>query len=240
MSRTKLRGQATAMLVLFSLIFSFFAPVAEAGVVDSINRGINKVGAGIRKGVNWLNNTVDKGRGLIIGTAAVGSGIMMGLGGAIIGGLCFGPVGLIAGAVGGYFLGKFLTKTILHSSLPMIVGGVIGGALTATMGLPAILCGVFIGAVAGRFLAKGTIGNDRVFSVAPSGTPATAGGPMADTTVLMRESTAMSGDAQAQQEYQHAYKMYVEAVQQGDEAATKKWLKAYQEAAQKVKSTQAR
>ena len=241
MNTTYMRRNSVAVLLMISIIFSLIAPTVGAKILDSINRGLNKMGSAIRKGVNWMNNAVDKGRGFVIGTAAVGSGLMMGLGGAIIGGLCFGPVGLIAGAVGGYFLGKFLTKSILKSNLPMIVGGVIGGALTATMGLPAILCGVFIGAVAGRFLAKGKIGNDRVFNVSSSGTPATAGAPSANSEVLLREdTTAMSTNMNAQQEYQHAYKMYVEATQKGDSKAAQQWLKAYQEAAKKVKATQAR
>lgn len=243
--------RGTALLLIVALLVSVGVTTVEAGVVDSINRGLDKVGTGIRKGVNWMNGVVDSGRGLVIGTVSIGGGLLGALGGAIVGGLTLGPVGFFGGAVAGYFLGKGLTSVLMRSSLPMIAGAVIGGVLVSSMGLPAIMCGAFIGGAAGHFLAKGRIGNDRVFSVAPDNQDrlATQYIQQAQTAdeeqlpdvqqgeVMLRQaSTVVTTDAQAHEAYRRAYQNYTQATQKGDVAEAQKWLAIYQEAARALKS----
>ncbi|RCK80916.1 MAG: hypothetical protein OZSIB_2804 [Candidatus Ozemobacter sibiricus] len=108
---------------------------------------VPKVQAGILQTAGSLLKTV------VINGGALAAGYMGGVLGIALGG---GPIGMVAGAVGGFIIGKkVLTWTTASVANAATVGGAIaGGLLCAGMGFPLLAAGVVGGALVARFGAQ--------------------------------------------------------------------------------------
>ncbi|RCK80946.1 MAG: hypothetical protein OZSIB_2323 [Candidatus Ozemobacter sibiricus] len=236
------------VLVLCQFGIWMTAP-AEAGVAEAIQRGINQIGQFGRAVVNALNNTLNGGRQIVINSAATLVGIVFGLGGAVVGGLAAGPLGFIGGAIGGYYLGKLMTKLFFMTPLPTAMGGIIGALLCASMGLPGIVLGALAGAAIGHLLSHGTIGNQPVFSLAAQDAKASAfishlqaQQATERPTVTVRSapvplppSGQLAPNQGLHERYRQAYRKYAEALEKGDQAEARHWLAIYQETAKALR-----
>lgn len=160
------------------------------------------------------------------------------------------PLGMIAGAIGGWIIGGVITDYATGSltNLAMLGGGV-AGAMALGPGVVGTVGGFLLGALVGRIgmgvlrsadkkitggllLQKGSAGAGQ--SLAPSGVTVTSGVTGAVTVNAQTPTTtAVSADQQAkevQAKYQTAYQNYINATQGGDAKNINAAHKAYQEA----------
>lgn len=89
---------------------------------------------------------------VFVNGGALVAGYMGGVLGIALGG---GPVGMVAGGVAGFWLGKKALNWVTSSfaNVAMVAGAVGGGLLVAGMGFPMLAVGVLGGAVLGRGIA---------------------------------------------------------------------------------------
>ncbi len=230
------RGGCSILAVAFILsLFVLAVQPVQAGVIDSVK------------------SAVDSARKWVINLGAIPAGIVMGLTGAAVLGIALGPIGIIAGGIGGYFLGKGLVKWIFSGEgkiamgLCGIAGACIGGA---TMGIPGAILGGIIGAAVGKFLASGRLiaKSAEVTAEAQSiqdqkasafishmkkngnqeALAVSSGESMASKPVLKVKNSLKSFKQKLYEKYQAAYKKYTQALQKGDQEEAKKSLTQYQ------------
>lgn len=92
-------------------------------------------------------------RTAVVNVGALIAGYMGGVLGIALGG---GPLGMVAGAVGGFIIGKkflnWTTESVVNAAT--VVGAIAGGVLCAGMGFPILAAGVMGGAILGRVVTK--------------------------------------------------------------------------------------
>ncbi|NLI76258.1 MAG: hypothetical protein GX442_07440 [Candidatus Riflebacteria bacterium] len=229
MTLTFRRRQEISMLTVLCMVLSlwtFTAPKAHAGFLQS---------------AGGLLKTV------VINGGALAAGYMGGVLGIALGG---GPIGMVAGAVGGFILGKkVLTWTTASvANAATVAGAVAGGLLCAGMGLPLLAAGVVGGALIARFGAQliGKLFKKVTGKPAPvvdlkaqdakaqefinqlsKGTPAAASPAPATPTKQAVEPSKTDATQGAYEKYLAAYKAYMAATQSGNAAAAQKAYAEY-------------
>ena len=127
----------TCLLVL-SMLFSIWASVGTMGTAHAISLG--SIGSVARK--------------IFVNVGGVAAGVFGGAVGAAVGG---GPLGMAAGAVGGFIVGKKVLgwTTSSVANFATVAGAVAGGALCLGMGFPMMAVGVIGGGLIARLAVKG-------------------------------------------------------------------------------------
>ncbi len=211
------------------------------GMILSLSTiSVPKVQAGLLQSVGSLLKTV------VINGGALAAGYMGGVLGIALGG---GPIGMVAGAVGGFIIGKkVLTWTTASVANAATVGGAIaGGLLCAGMGFPLLAAGVVGGALVARFgaqligkLFKKVTGKPAPYVdlkaqdakaqefinqlTQPSPTPAAATPAPAAKAIEPDKADPSQG---AYEKYLAAYKAYMNATQNGNAAEAQKAYAEY-------------
>ncbi len=220
------RRQELSILVIFSIVFSFLTitPVpAKAGILSSIGSTLGTVGKFL---------------------AVQGGGLVAGYFGAVLGiALGGGPIGMVAGGVGGYIIGKKLMTwaTTNLTNFATLAGAVGGGLLLAGCGFPMIAVGVVGGALLARGIAwlwKKLTGKAKtpevavtvteqdnkaqafINSLSSSSTTTATPAPAATTAKPATPAPTPTNNGQdAYNKYLDAYKAYMAATSKGDAAA---------------------
>ncbi|MFZ2960215.1 MAG: hypothetical protein WA705_25315 [Candidatus Ozemobacteraceae bacterium] len=174
---------------------------------------------------------------------SLAAGAMGGVLGIAVGG---GPIGMVAGAVGGFIVGKKIMNwaTASFANVATVLGAVGGGLLVVGMGAPMLAVGVIGGALLGRGIAalfKKITGNDTTLvAVADDGktqdfinhilptNAAAAVVPEATPAPVTVTPVATDPSQDSYNRYLTAYKAYLEASQNGDSAAAQKCFGDYQ------------
>ena len=185
-----------------------------------------------------------------IQAGALAAGYMGGVLGIAVG---MGPIGMAAGAIGGYIVGKKVMGWATGSvaNVATIAGGVAGGLLVAGMGLPMLAVGVIGGALIGRgvagLLKKLTGKASTVVQVSAGAVAAEDAKGQDFINHLMNRKTEDPAPAAVQptaaettaaptadvsqdcyNKYMNAYKAYLDASQKGDPVAAQKCFGEYQ------------
>ncbi|HNW35674.1 MAG TPA: hypothetical protein PKM25_12120, partial [Candidatus Ozemobacteraceae bacterium] len=129
------RRQDVSILLVLSMIFSLWIAIpqpASAGFFQTVGNALK-----------WTVNTA----GSLAG-ACMGGVLGMAVGG--------GPIGMVAGAVGGYIVAKKVMNWATSSfvNVATTLGAVGGGLLMAGMGMPMLAVGIIGGALIARVAAS--------------------------------------------------------------------------------------
>lgn len=236
MIMTQAQCRGTAQIVLLSLVFSMMMLTmpskAEAGLLGSVFSGAKKAT-----------------RFLVVNGGALVAGYFGGVLGAALGG---GPIGMVAGGIGGFLAArKALTwATETSTRVATIVGAAAGGLLVAGMGMPMLAIGVIGGGLLGWSLSKligkltgnavkkaemaaqDTKVNDYLSTVPAVAAPVEVKQAVAKPSAAAEEK--VENVSQAYDRYLAAYKAYMAASEKGDTAAAqtsyaeyKKYLTLY-------------
>jgi hypothetical protein len=132
------RQKHITCLLLLSMLFSIWASVGPVGTAHAGLLG--SVGSVARK--------------IFVNVGGVAAGVFGGAVGAAMGG---GPLGMAAGAVGGFIVGKKVLSWTTSSvgNFATVAGAIAGGALTLGMGFPMMAVGVIGGGLIARLAVKG-------------------------------------------------------------------------------------
>ena len=237
-ARTQRKSLSSLLIVTMLLSFwPLFSPQpVRAGFVDTAKKVAKTV--------------VVQGGALTAGFFGGVVGMALGTG-TIVG----GPIGMVAGGVGGYLVGKKVMNWVTSSTanVAMVLGAVGGGLLCAGMGFPVLAAGVLGGALLGRGLValyKKITGKSSVTVSAPSSSAematqetnaqafldylqnkrAAAAAPASSgaSTGGAVSSSGPSASAQdAYNKYMAAYDAYMEATKKGDATAAQNAYREY-------------
>jgi len=230
MSITYRRRQDVSILLVLSMIFSLWIAIPQpvhAGFFQTVGNALH-----------WTVNTA----GSLAG-ACMGGVLGMAVGG--------GPIGMVAGAIGGYIVAKKVMSWATSSfvNVATTLGAVGGGLLMVGMGMPMLAIGIVGGALIARVVAsliKKVTGKsaslvnkesvtiqeersksiiERRFSAVSTDEAVAAASQQAQTTVVQApEKTSQ----QVYNMYLDAYRAYMEATQNGDASAAKQSYENYQ------------
>lgn len=229
MSITYRRRQEVSILLILSMVFSLWAAVPQ------------RVDAGFLQSVGKVLKGVVITAGSLAG-AAMGAVLGMAVGG--------GPIGMVAGGVGGFIVAKKLMgwATSSFANVATVLGAVGGGLLMAGMGFPMLAIGVIGGGLIARGIAaliKKLTGKSAILinkerlavqeersksiierRLAEAGTTAAAAtaAPTSTATVTSGEKTS----EQVYDQYLAAYRAYMAATQTGDAKAAQQAYTEYQ------------
>lgn len=228
MNITYRRRQEVSILLILSMVFSLWAAVPQ------------RVDAGFLQSVGKVLKGVVVTAGSLAG-AAMGAVLGMAVGG--------GPIGMVAGGVGGFIVAKKLMGWATSSfvNVATVLGAVGGGLLMAGMGFPMLAIGVIGGGLIARGIAaliKKLTGKSAVLinkerlavqeersksiieqRLAESGAAAAAiAAPASTATVSSGEKTS----EQVYDQYLAAYRAYMAATQTGDSKAAQQAYAEYQ------------
>ncbi|MGM0600838.1 MAG: hypothetical protein ACQETH_13590 [Candidatus Rifleibacteriota bacterium] len=231
------RQKHITCLLLLSMLFSIWATVGPVGTAHAGLLG--SVGSVAKK--------------IFVNVGGVAAGVFGGAVGAAMGG---GPLGMAAGAVGGFIVGKKVLgwTTSSVANFATVAGAVAGGALTLGMGFPMLAVGVIGGGLIARLAAKGI---SKLFGKKTPVIPETKINPeaaakenaaVADFIGKMNDDKKASAPAVKEQpkpakpkvtskevkdsqtayeKYTKAYKNYMTATQKGDAAMAQSAYKEY-------------
>lgn len=224
------RRQEVSILLVLSMVFSLWAAVPErvdAGFLQTVG-----------KAIRWTTVTAGSLAGAFMG----------GVIGMAVGG---GPIGMVAGAVGGYIVSKKLLNWATSSfvNVATTLGAVGGGLLMAGMGMPMLAIGIIGGGLIARAVAallkkvtgKSTIlvnkkslevQEERSRSIierrlAETSTPATTPKVQSAPAAAKVEPAQLTSE-QVYDQYLSAYRAYMEATQNGDSKAAQQSYTDYQ------------
>ncbi|GAB4281006.1 MAG: hypothetical protein Kow0029_25910 [Candidatus Rifleibacteriota bacterium] len=234
----KQRQNVSALLVL-SMLFSLWAAVGPVSVAHA-----------------GIFGTVGKvAKGIFVNVGAVATGVLGAAVGAAVGG---GPLGMAAGGIGGFIVGKKVLNWTTSSvaNFATVAGAIAGGALCLGMGFPMLAVGVIGGGLIARLAVKaaGKLFGKKTPMIAESqinpeaaaaesaacasfldklnkdnDAPATAAVTTKPAAPAATSQTTVKDSQAAYEKYTAAYKRYMEATQKGDAAMAQTAYKEYKE-----------
>jgi len=226
------RRQDVSILLVLSMVFSLWVALpqpANAGFLQSVG-----------KAIRWTTVTAGSLAGAFMG------GVL----GMAVGG---GPIGMVAGAVGGYIVSKKLMTwaTSSFANIAMVLGAVGGGLLMAGMGAPMLAIGIIGGGLIARAIAaliKKVTGKSAIMvnkenlesvkiqlersqSIIErrfSGSAVSEAAAAVESTTQAAGAAVVKTSQQVYDQYLDAYRAYMDATQKGDAAAAKSSYTDYQ------------
>jgi hypothetical protein len=222
--------QELSVVLILSMLFSCWLALpmpAKAGVLGTVGNIAKKV---------------------VVTAGALGTGYLGAVLGIAVGG---GPIGMVAGGVAGFWVGKKALgwATSSWANFATVAGAVGGGLLMAGAGFPLLAAGVIGGALLARTVAKlftrtTGIKNPPVVQVPnpeqdkkcldfinalkaqeEAGSPAAAPSQSVQSAAVAPATVSVQD---AYNKYLSAYKSYMEATQKGNSEAAKKAFQEYQ------------